>query len=111
MMADALVRLFDADASTLAKLRMAEMSVSAELWKRAHDSYPRSIEPLAAEAGQDSVDPFTGKPFLWKKTEAGYLMWSTGPDGKDDGAQPIHDTGDGKEGDLVWYGGGEEPPK
>lgn len=43
-----------------------------------HGSYPDAVEPLE--------DPFTGKPFVYRKLpDDAFLLYSTGPDGIDDG--------------------------
>lgn len=34
-------------------------------------------------------DPFSRKPLIYHRKAAGYLLYSVGPDGKDDGGQPL----------------------
>jgi hypothetical protein len=33
------------------------------------------------------VDPFDGKPLRYKRTEPGYMVYTIGPDGVDDGGR------------------------
>jgi len=38
-------------------------------------------------------DPFVEKkPLIYKKTAKGYLLYSVGPDGVDDGGKPVFDS-------------------
>jgi hypothetical protein len=51
-----------------------------------HGSYPASLSDLRAAGGWAIPhDPFSGKPFLYRREGAGYLVYSVGPDLKDDG--------------------------
>ena len=45
-------------------------------------AFPRSLpgEPWA-------VDPATGKPMVYRKTQSGFELYSVGPNGKDDGGE------------------------
>ena len=37
-----------------------------------------------------ALDPFSlGKPLLYRRNGSGYVLYSIGPDGKDDGGRPI----------------------
>ena len=68
---------------------------------------PDSLDALESKLGQTIIDPFTGKPLLYKRTAKGYLLWSVGPNFKDDGGKAHPDPWGA---DIVWYGGGEKPP-
>ena len=34
-------------------------------------------------------DPFSGKPLLYRRNAKGYVLYSVGLDGRDDGGQPM----------------------
>jgi hypothetical protein len=42
--------------------------------------------------------PFDGQPLRYRKQDAGYVLYSIGPDLKDDGGKPMN----GKGGDIVF---------
>jgi hypothetical protein len=51
-----------------------------------HRSYPASLADLRAAGGWAIPhDPFSGKPFIYRREGAGYLVYSVGADLKDDG--------------------------
>ena len=55
-----------------------------------HKKYPDKLADLAPKyAAKIPDDVFTGKPLIYKKTETGYLLYSVGVNGKDDGGQLI----------------------
>lgn len=51
-------------------------------------------EPIPTYAESLPLDPFTGKDFLYKHDEIGYMVYSVGDDQKDDGGQLEHKTED-----------------
>lgn len=56
-------------------------------------SYPKSLGALAPKY-LDTLpkDLFTGKPLVYRPNENGYLLYSLGPDGKDDEGRGLRDT-------------------
>jgi hypothetical protein len=46
-----------------------------------HQSYPKSLDELASPPN----DPFTEKPFIYRSRGNGYVLYSVGPNLKDDG--------------------------
>jgi len=51
-----------------------------------HGSYPASLADLRAAGGWAIPDdPFSGKPFIYRRQGAGYLIYGLGPDLKDNG--------------------------
>ena len=41
---------------------------------------------------ESTIDPYSGKPLIVKSTDAGWQVYSVGPNGKDDGGQSLHDA-------------------
>ena len=60
-------------------------------YKTEHGEYPDSLDQLTKEL---PLDPFSGKPFLYRKEADGFIVYSVGKNETDDG-------GDGKN-DIVW---------
>jgi hypothetical protein len=57
-----------------------------------HGVFPASLNALALPQGRD-IDPFgKGAPLKYRKSGGSYVLYSVGPDGKDDGGKAI-DTG------------------
>jgi hypothetical protein len=48
----------------------------------AHGRYPDTLDALPAEA---RIDPLHGTPFCYRVTDGKFALYSSGPDGKDDG--------------------------
>lgn len=48
-------------------------------------------------------DPFSGKPFAYRREGSGFCLYSIGPNLKDDGGKEPSEPGKiGEEGDMVW---------
>ena len=61
-----------------------------------HNRYPAKLEDLApGYLAAVPADLFTGKALIYKPQEKGYLFYSVGPNGKDDGGQFSDDTPSG----------------
>jgi hypothetical protein len=66
-------------------------------------AYPVSLEEVTTPAeDRRFVDPFSGRAFVYRVIDPagdrwgrGYLLWSTGPDGKDDGGRFNQERGPG----------------
>jgi hypothetical protein len=44
-----------------------------------------SFPGMLPDMGPVGIDPYSGKPFIYRKTADGFVLYSVGPDGKDDG--------------------------
>jgi len=66
--------------------RLAQVSVSLTGYRARTGSYPAHLsdtvngEPLP-------LDPYSGKPFTYRQSGGGYLLYSVGPNGIDDGGK------------------------
>lgn len=58
------------------------VAIALERHRQAQGAYP---EALSALPGALPVDPMNGKPFGYRRTEKGYLLWSVGVNQVDDG--------------------------
>jgi hypothetical protein len=75
-------------AAGVAATRCARLAVALEQHRRSHGAYPQRLDELTQDLGSETrVDPFTEKPFVYQPSKTGYLLYSIGPDGRDDGGQ------------------------
>lgn len=83
------MRHFDfARSETGASLMITALALRA--YKLEHGTYPESLKMLVpAYLRAVPTDPFGTSTLRYKKQGAIYLLWSIGPDKKDDGGQPI----------------------
>jgi len=74
------------DAMRVARLRAAHIGIAVERSRLKSGKLPAALSALVS-AFIDAVpkDPFDGKPLRYKKLEKGYVVYSVGPDGRDDG--------------------------
>jgi hypothetical protein len=75
------------DGDPLAVDRAARAAVAVERYRRDHgDQLPRSLEDLVpAYLEAVPIDPYSERPLLYRADDAGYTIYSVGPDLKDDG--------------------------
>jgi hypothetical protein len=95
------------EAGSLAHLRLSQTALALERFRAAHDNrYPDALGELSPQLlPAVPVDPFDGQPLRYRKQDTGYLLYSIGPDLKDDGGQrPPVGKGDSTSGtsDLVF---------
>ncbi len=65
--------------------RNLHLAFALAAYRRDHGSYPRNLEALAPNyLPQIPQDLFTGKPLVYRPSENGYLLYSFGPNGRDD---------------------------
>jgi len=70
--------------SPLTRIRLLGVMSAVRLHKMRTGSYPTTLEQL--NLGEMSVDPFTGKPFIYRiDPRKGFLLYFIGPDGVDNG--------------------------
>ena len=73
-------------AASLAELRAAREVVALESYRQRNGSFPEALDVLVPTVLNTSlVDPFSGRPLLYRKTADGYAVYSVGPDGEDGG--------------------------
>jgi hypothetical protein len=88
------------EAECLAYLRLGLAAIALEQFRTVHDNrYPATLSeitpgPLACVP----KDPYDGQPLRYKPKSDGYVLYSIGPDLKDNFGQRLN----GKEGDIVF---------
>lgn len=74
---------------TLAYDRAAQAAIAIERFRRAHDErLPATLEALVPQfVDAVPLDPFTHQPVRYRQRASGYVVYSVGPDLKDDGGR------------------------
>jgi hypothetical protein len=74
-----------------ASLRCAVAAVAAERYRRRHHRWPDTLDDLVKDGLLKTVfnDPFDGQPLRWRRFEQGPVVYSVGPNRKDDGGANI----------------------
>ena len=88
------------EAESLASLRLGLTAMALEQFRATHDNrYPATLSELTPGLlAAAPADPFDGQPLRYRKKGSGYLLYSIGPDLKDDSGVRMK----GKEGDIVF---------
>src|SRR5579864_7935038 len=64
------------------------IAFALEWYQREHGHYPKELQDLAPEyLSEVQLDIFSGKPLIYRPNDNGYLLYSVGVDGKDDGGR------------------------
>jgi hypothetical protein len=78
------------------RLRAAAAVVAAVRFRKAEGHWPRSLEELVPKwMAEAPIDPFTGKPLVYRVDDEGVVVYSVGVDGKDDGGVETPEVKDG----------------
>ncbi len=88
----------------IALTRVARTGLALIRHRAIHGSYPDTLESLAPTLlGAPAEDPFTGRPLIYRRADDGFVVYSVGPDGKDNGGAPrSRSVGRDVEYDLPW---------
>lgn len=74
-------------------MRCARTALAIERYRLAHGGLPETLDPLVPEL-MDAVplDPYAGEPLRYKREGMAYVIYSIGPDRRDDGGpKPRHE--------------------
>ena len=70
----------------LCRLRAARAGLAVERYRSLNGELPDGLERLVPEYLESvPTDLFDGKPLRYRKLDKGFLVYSVGPDGQDDG--------------------------
>ncbi len=77
--------------ATETKFGLQCLTLALDAYRLDRGVYPTDLSALSSEYLSDKhFDPFaSGKPFHYMLKKHGYLLYSIGPDGKDDGGKPL----------------------
>ncbi len=86
----------------IAALGLDQIALLLKGYRARHGQYPATLEQLREYAGYElPLDPFSGEPFVYRREGKGFLIYSWGPNLKDDGGQEPP-TGKRDEGDVAF---------
>jgi hypothetical protein len=86
------------------ELRLLRVEAAVRLHRLERGAFPDKLDQLVpAYLEAPPVDPFTGQPLVYRSETNLFVLYSAGPDGKDDGGAPLT-RGPGEQGDLVTRG-------
>lgn len=108
--APALVRAVEAFERQAAQAGLARVALAITAFRRDMGAYPETLGELAPRYLPELPrDPYSGEDFIYTKDESGFLLYSVGPNGMDDGGLTLTGPG-GLRGDILWCGGLEPEP-
>ncbi len=86
-----------------AEARVTRKGLGLLAWQQTHGTFPAKLEELGTPV---PLDPFGGQPLRYRAEGAGFVLYSSGPDLKDDGGS---ETGGQNKltPDIVWRHGGK----
>ena len=88
---DELLRMFVERARKEALIGVAVVGLLVERHCDRYGVFPVDLDALASETGHVlPKDPFTGKPYRYKRSNNGFLLYSLGANGVDDGGYRGH---------------------
>lgn len=93
-----------AGAKQAVQVRLLRLQLALRERRAAEQSYPERLDELAPRyVSAVPLDPFSGNPFRYSRKGRDYLLYSVGPDGKEDSGQPVSVSGvkEHSRGDLV----------
>jgi len=86
-------RVVLSDTTVTARLRAARTAIAVERFRLVHGQPPHSLTELDPfGVGAVPIDPYSGRPLLYKKLAKGYVVYSIGEDEKDDGGDEKNDV-------------------
>ncbi len=92
-------RAYTREAKLDALLGAAEIGIANRIYKNKYGEYVNSLNQLTPEILPTiSLDPFTGKDYIYKRKDKGFIVYSVGEDLKDDGGI----GGKRLKSDIVW---------
>ena len=63
----------------------ARLGIACKIFKNLHGDFPEKLGELSPDILADiPVDPFTGKPYIYKKDDTGFIVYSVGSNLKDE---------------------------
>ncbi len=94
-----------------AKTLAAKAGIACKIFKNRHGKFPEQLSQLVPDIlSEIPTDPFSGKPLIYRRTPSGFIVYSVGSNGKDDGGREtrkITKIVAEKDDDWVWYEGRE----
>jgi len=88
MLLPALSRACNWEARLDAQLGNAEIALALHIYKAKYGEFPDSLKKLIPEILTSlPLDPFTGKDYIYRRKEEGFIVYSVGDNLKDNGGK------------------------
>lgn len=85
-----------------ANIRLLRVDLALRLYRAEHGSFPAQLSALVPRyLDALPLDPFNGQPLIYRLQGASYLLYSVGPDGKDDGGTLKQRSPSATNGDFI----------
>lgn len=95
------VKMFPKAAQGQARVDATRLALALRLYRLDHGDYPATLDALAPNyLSKVPLDPFTNKPFVYKREGKGSVVYSLGPNQRDDGG--AFDPKNRDAGDMPW---------
>ena len=97
-------RMFEKSVQTQHYVELAKVAVALERFYLAHQSYPETLAALSPDRlPSPPMDPMTQEPWNYQRLETtGFLLYSVGRDGVDNGGVQPHKKDANAKDDLGW---------
>jgi len=83
-----LTNSLDKHARAMTSVRLSRTALAVERFRLRHGLLPVSLTVLVPDdLPEVPTDPFDGKPLKYRRLDQGYVVYSVGPDGRDDGGR------------------------
>ena len=106
MLLPALDRVAELQARHQAYIDICRTGLALEIYSAKNGIYPEKLENLVPEfLSEIPIDPFSGESLIYKKTFNGFILYSLGPNMKDDGGIDARITKWKGDYDIVWESG------
>ncbi len=103
MLFPSMIRVKQIHREMTAELRITRAGLALLQHKQDRDAFPDTLEALKLS---DIIDPYSAEPLRYKAQGQGFILYSIGPDKKDNGGNPREKKQE-KDWDIVWsYTGG-----
>ncbi len=81
---------------------LVQVACLIEIYRKEFGSYPESLDDVEAQEGSSELltDPLSEQRLEYRKTDSGYLLYSIGVDGVDNGGRAWRETADGSQFDI-----------
>ena len=67
-----------------AQIGAVQIALAAKAYRAEHGTYPEWLSELEADGWELPSDPFSNKPYHYRREGAGFVVWSVGPNVADD---------------------------
>jgi hypothetical protein len=94
-------RMHQIQSEYIARLDSLKITCALEIYRKEYGHYPEAFEQIVPAVLKGlPLDPFTGKNYIYRRENGGFIVYSTGPNQIDDGG--IKDLRAGKD-DIAWH--------